>query len=191
MDEKSYDLNELSELSGFPARTIRYYIHKRLIPRPEGKGPNSRYGFEHLAKLAVIRRLQDEGLALEAIGRVVEALDPLSIQRASFVNPGATLRNPHPSDASLAQDYAAMLKVESPPEAYTAPVFNVGEAGPRHSYGAGPRRLGQRSNWEHITITNCIELHVRRPLPSSQRKGLQRLLEAAKGAFGEGGEAEN
>lgn len=59
----------LSECSGVPARTIRLYITKGLVPGPLRAGKNAAYGGEHLDRLRDIRKMQAEGLSLEQIRR--------------------------------------------------------------------------------------------------------------------------
>ena len=39
MDETRYTLFELEDATGVPARTIRYYIQRELVDRPEAEAP--------------------------------------------------------------------------------------------------------------------------------------------------------
>lgn len=50
-----------------PARTIRLYISRGLLPGPLRSGRKAAYGAEHLEALAEIRRLQKQGLTLAEI----------------------------------------------------------------------------------------------------------------------------
>jgi len=79
-------LTELSEVSGCPARTIRFYIAQGVLDGPDKAGRAAAYGPEHLSRLERIRRLQDEGYTLAAIRGV---LDPaaLSAPVAAPVSP--------------------------------------------------------------------------------------------------------
>jgi DNA-binding transcriptional MerR regulator len=63
--ERSFDLGELSALTGTAVRTIRFYIQEGLMPRPLGLGRGAHYGAEHLETLLAIRRWQNAGLSLE------------------------------------------------------------------------------------------------------------------------------
>jgi hypothetical protein len=42
-----------------------------------------------------------------------------------------------------------------------------------------------RSNWERMTLTPDIELHIRRPLTRQQNRSVERLLEFARELFAE------
>ena len=63
-----WTLTELAQQSGCPARTIRYYIARGLIPPPHKAGPGAHYGPEHLERLRQIRAWQARGLTLAEIG---------------------------------------------------------------------------------------------------------------------------
>jgi len=63
----SKTLAELAETSGIPARTIRYYIARGLLPGPVKAGRGAVYRAEHLARLRQIRKLQDQGRMLAEI----------------------------------------------------------------------------------------------------------------------------
>src|SRR6516162_8313194 len=60
-------LAELSEASGIPARTIRFYIARGLLEGPVKAGRGAVYTEEHLARLQKIKKLQDEGRMLAEI----------------------------------------------------------------------------------------------------------------------------
>ncbi len=65
--ETTWTLDELSRLSGYSKRTIRYYISRGVLPGPLRAGRGSRYGEAHLERLARIRELQERGLTLAEI----------------------------------------------------------------------------------------------------------------------------
>lgn len=67
------NLQQLSERTELPARTIRFYIQKGLIPGPEGEKRGAYYTQAHLAELLRIRSWQEAGLSLEAIGDLLQA----------------------------------------------------------------------------------------------------------------------
>lgn len=67
MARKSFSLSELSDEAGIPARTVRFYISRGLLPGPEGAGRGARYGKAHLERLLEILRQQREGLTLAEI----------------------------------------------------------------------------------------------------------------------------
>jgi DNA-binding transcriptional MerR regulator len=63
----SFTLVELAEVSGVPARTIRFYIAKGLLPPPLVGGRSACYGEEHLKELDRIKTLQGQGKTLAQI----------------------------------------------------------------------------------------------------------------------------
>ncbi|MGW8530015.1 MULTISPECIES: MerR family transcriptional regulator [Nocardiopsidaceae] len=55
-------IGELSERSGTPVPTIKYYLREGLLPRGERTGPNqASYGEGHLHRLRLVRALTDVG----------------------------------------------------------------------------------------------------------------------------------
>ena len=66
-------LAELSEASGIPARTIRFYISRGLLDGPVKAGRGAVYTEEHLARLEQIKKLQGEGRMLSEIGDLLSA----------------------------------------------------------------------------------------------------------------------
>ncbi|MFC1947870.1 MerR family transcriptional regulator [Chloroflexota bacterium] len=73
MSKKQYSIEELSELTGFSRRTIRYYIQEGLLEPPAGRGRGGFYYDSHLQKLRQIKSFQDRGLTLAAIGELLQA----------------------------------------------------------------------------------------------------------------------
>lgn len=73
MEPEIYRLSELADAAGVTPRTVRYYIAQGLLSSPGRLGAGTRYGSEHLDRLHLIRRLQDQGLSLAEIR---DRLDP-------------------------------------------------------------------------------------------------------------------
>ena len=68
-------LEQLSEVSGVPARTIRYYQAEKLLQKPSRDKADARvarYGDEHVERLRLVGELRDRGLKLPAIRTLVE-----------------------------------------------------------------------------------------------------------------------
>lgn len=63
----SFTVDELASLVGLPVRTIRFYAGKKLIPPPRLVGRTGLYCDVHLARLELVRDLQDHGYTLTAI----------------------------------------------------------------------------------------------------------------------------
>jgi len=67
------NLEELSDQSGVPARTIRFYIARGLLPGPAGAGRAAAYTAEHLSRLRKIQHLRARGLMLAEIAGQLDA----------------------------------------------------------------------------------------------------------------------
>ncbi|KUO06345.1 MerR family transcriptional regulator [Streptomyces caeruleatus] len=88
-EETTLTIDELAARAGVTVRTVRFYGTKGLLPPPV-LGPRrvGHYGRDHLARLALIEELQQQGMTLAAIERYVQQLPPgldahdLAIHRA-------------------------------------------------------------------------------------------------------------
>src|SRR5918998_4545727 len=65
-------IDELARRAGMTVRNVRAHQSRGLLPPPEVRGRTGFYGAEHLARLELIRTLQDEGFNLESIRRLLE-----------------------------------------------------------------------------------------------------------------------
>ncbi len=75
--EIQYSLETICALTSIPRRTIRFYIQKGLVPRPEGAKKGSYYTERHLEVLLAIKRWQQAGLSLARIEELLaEQADP-------------------------------------------------------------------------------------------------------------------
>lgn len=72
---REYRIGELAQEANVTKRTIHYYVGRGLLPPPEGAGVGSSYNEEHLAKLRLIKKLQEEYLPLGKIREIVSALN--------------------------------------------------------------------------------------------------------------------
>lgn len=64
-------LAQLSTRVGIPARTIRDYQRRGLIPRPEIRGRTGWYGSAHEARLRLISQLKSQGFTLGSIAALM------------------------------------------------------------------------------------------------------------------------
>lgn len=103
-EEKHFTLEELSTLTGFPRRTIRYYMQSGLLPGPEGANRGAYYLPDHLDRLLEIRKWQQAGIGLRRIRELLTGTDSLSavpdktpvpgefaVRSHVFLRPGAEL----------------------------------------------------------------------------------------------------
>ena len=67
MKIKKFTIDEICALVEMNKRTVRYYIQKGLVDRPEGIGKGAFYSHAHLEQLLAIRKWKAAGLSLERI----------------------------------------------------------------------------------------------------------------------------
>jgi DNA-binding transcriptional MerR regulator len=72
---KKYTIEEISILTGFSRRTIRYYIQENIIEPPSGRGRGGFYYNSHLTDLLKIRSLQEKGLNLSFIKDILKGTE--------------------------------------------------------------------------------------------------------------------
>jgi DNA-binding transcriptional MerR regulator len=89
--EDRFKIDELAQRTGMTVRNIRAHQSRGLLPPPEVRGRTGYYGPEHIARIELIRELQEEGFNLEAIKRLIEAAGGRSIEVLRFTR---ALREP-------------------------------------------------------------------------------------------------
>ncbi|MEI7615985.1 MAG: MerR family transcriptional regulator, partial [Actinomycetota bacterium] len=70
---EKYSIDEISELTGFSRRTIRFYIEESIIKPPAGRGRGGFYYDSHLSDLMKIKNMQDSGLNLNSIREILKS----------------------------------------------------------------------------------------------------------------------
>ncbi len=58
-------LDELTERVSMSVRNIRFYTTKGLVPPPVRRGRSGYYSADHVARLQLVRELQEHGFTLE------------------------------------------------------------------------------------------------------------------------------
>ena len=74
MSDTTYTIQELTEHTGVPRRTVHFYSQQGVLPPPAGAGLGARYGEEHLLRLKLVPVLRRQGLRLDDIRERFEAL---------------------------------------------------------------------------------------------------------------------
>lgn len=91
-DDGGMTVDELAAAAGLTVRTTRYYASLGLIQPPQRRGRMAWYGATHLARLEMIRALQEHGFTLQAIEGYVGSipadatLEDLAVQRAMLTS---------------------------------------------------------------------------------------------------------
>ena len=71
-----FSLAELADLTECPARTIRFYIAKGLLPAPFKAGRGASYGEAHILRIREIRDWQAKGLTLTEVAHKLAGEQP-------------------------------------------------------------------------------------------------------------------
>jgi DNA-binding transcriptional MerR regulator len=183
-----YTLTELADLAGVTARTVRYYISQGLLAVDASPGPGPKYDDTHLARLRLIKRLQREHQPLADIRRQLASLDDAAVL-AIAVEPVPA----PPADSAL--DY--IRRITSPTHQAIEPAARYLRANePKPHLSQAPMPAAQppapdqavrleRSQWERLSLAPDVELHIRRPLPRSTAKRVDRLIEIARDLLSE------
>ncbi|KNB49066.1 hypothetical protein AC230_27400 [Streptomyces caatingaensis] len=74
-EQPVYRIEDLAHRSGATVRTIRAYLDRGLLPKPERRGRANVYGENHLARLRQIGGLLDRGYTLASIKELLDAWD--------------------------------------------------------------------------------------------------------------------
>ncbi len=159
--ERIYRLDELAEAVELPVRTIRYYLQRGLLPAPEFRGPQTVYTGLHRVRLDALRLLQERGLGLEAIARL---LDALPADRLAALARGEEI----PELVPLAG--AAVLPTAAPPELAPSPRGGVEPLERPDLRGGSERR-------QVFHLAPGLELHLAEGAASATVRLARRILE--------------
>lgn len=77
-------IRQLAERTGMTVRNIRAHQTRGLLPPPIVRGRTGYYGEEHVARIELTREMQDDGLNLEAIRRVLDSADGSASEMFGF-----------------------------------------------------------------------------------------------------------
>jgi DNA-binding transcriptional MerR regulator len=118
-DEHLLTLQELSEVSGVAARTIRFYQAEKLLEKPERDRKDARvarYGQHHVERLRLVGELRDRGLKLPAIRTLLQEGDS-STRVADWLGLDETLRGSWGHDAPrlVSRDELTEMTRDTPP----------------------------------------------------------------------------
>lgn len=86
MEPKRFSIDDLCKLTGLTVRTVRFYIQRGLVDRPEGEKRGAWYAERHLEQLLQVQKWSEAGLSLDAIARLMDGdAPPVEPQRVGRV----------------------------------------------------------------------------------------------------------
>jgi DNA-binding transcriptional MerR regulator len=121
MADDPYTLADLARLADVTPRTVRYYVHRGVLPSPEPAGPATRYGDRHLLRLRLIRLLQRDHLPLAEIRTRLERMNDGEVEVALRGAPATSPEPPLSTDATLAYVRSLMTRAGVAPRFYGTP----------------------------------------------------------------------
>jgi DNA-binding transcriptional MerR regulator len=152
-------------------RTIRFYVTRRLMSAPDGRGTAATYGYRHLLQLLAIKVRQMEGATLSAIARELAE------------SPGDVLEK---RVAATLGDFPAPEQLDLDPS--VAPRGRVARAIARRSHVAGDGPASARTapvappppleegGWYRIGVGDGVEVAVRADHPVARSAAARRHL---------------
>jgi DNA-binding transcriptional MerR regulator len=139
MDQNSYRIGELAEKSGVTKRTIHYYMRRGLLPPSEGAGLGTTYSDEHLYRIMLIKKLQDDYLPLDEIRKRISGM---SLQEV--------IKSLEGNDAAL---------ILSEPSAQYGPSAGMARENPQEKNHTKKNLAAGSITYERIDIGSGLELH--------------------------------
>ncbi len=93
MESDELTIDELAGRIGMTVRNIRAHQSRGLVPKPRIVGRTGYYGPAHVHRLQQIQQMQDEGLNLAAIARVVQEGRLTAVVTGPFTDVAPEYRN--------------------------------------------------------------------------------------------------
>ena len=98
---RSFTIDELSQHTGVPGRTIRFYQSQGVLPSPRREGRVAFYDEDHVRRLHLIADLRDRGLRLDAIRDALEQLESGGDSLQSWLGLSERFSDPWTEDRPL------------------------------------------------------------------------------------------
>ncbi|MBW1802349.1 MAG: MerR family transcriptional regulator [Deltaproteobacteria bacterium] len=117
MENRQYTIEELCEITGYTRRTIRYYIQEGILDPPAGRGRGGFYFDSHLEILRRIKTLQESGLKISEIRKILlkgEKVEPAPLREVWIrypVEPGIEIHISKELDEGERKKVAEIIRV--------------------------------------------------------------------------------
>lgn len=187
-----YTLEDLSESSGLPIRTLRFYIQEGLLPGPDTRGKYATYSSEHLESLQLIVRLKDMHLPLKEIKQLLESMTADDItrilkyqQKLNLQNlPNVETQKPKNAVTDDALQYIKNLtKIHENIYDSHYPAERPQITPPKIMAQSKPAPAGIQEQWQRILLEEGVELHIRTSLYQEKHELVDELINYVKNLF--------
>ena len=181
---QTYSLKEVATQVGVELRVLRSWMGSPYrILRGVGRGSGARYSQHFFDRAMLAQRLRTENVTLGEIAKRLSGIPDQELEQLLAGGVGARQQKGRGSAA----DYAAAAL--SSRGMFTSALQQrlAGHSATRSQQvptATTSQRAGARVNWERITLSDGVEIHVRRPMNREENRLLERLLEEAERIFG-------
>lgn len=154
-------------------RTIRFYVTRRLMSAPDGRGTAATYGYRHLLQLLAIKLRQMEGATLTVIAReLAESPGDVLEKRVA-----ASLGNlPAPNELTLEPHTAPRGRVARALSRWAR--RTEGTDAPAHARTIDPAGL-EDGAWYRVIVDDGVEVALRHDHPAARTGASRRRVAEA------------
>ena len=164
-------------------RTIRFYVTRRLLSAPDGRGTAATYGYRHLLQLLAIKLRQMEGVTLTAIAKELAEVPGDVLEKRVAASLGAV---PAPTELDV--------EPRGTPRGRVARILGQrGAADARPAAAADPGAAitapSEGSGWFRIAVGEALVVSIRTDHPAARGPlVLHRVAAAVAAALAESAE---
>ena len=180
---QTYSLKEVAEQVGVELRVLRSWMGSPYrILRGVGRGSGARYSQHFLDRAMLAQRLRTENVTLGEIAKRLSGIPDQELEQLLAGGVGARQQKGRGSAA----DYAAAALSSRGMFTSALQQHMAGHSATRSQQAptaTTSQRAGARLHWERITLSDGVEIHVRRPMNREENRLLERLLEEAERIF--------
>ena len=179
MNNKTYTISELEELTDINRRTIHLYVQEGIISPPDGTGGGAKYYEDHVLRLMLIKHMQKSHLKLSGIREALDAMTTEEMKRLlKKVETGGPEWDAHSIDNWLlySKDETHLLKNEADPTKAQSNKFHTysflktegmqhkppkAKEGSKSYLRELKRSPSPESSWKRIEVADGIEISIR------------------------------
>ena len=180
---QTYSLKEVADQVGVELRVLRSWMGSPYrILRGVGRGSGARYSQHFLDRAMLAQRLRSENVTLGEIAKRLSGIPDEELEQLLAGGVGAMQQKGRGSAA----DYAAAALSSRGMFTSALQQRMAGHSATRSQQvptATTSQRAGARAHWERITLSDGVEIHVRRPMNREENRLLERLLEEAERIF--------
>jgi len=181
---QTYSLKEVATQVGVELRVLRSWMGSPYrILRGVGRGSGARYSQHFFDRAMLAQRLRTENVTLGEIAKRLSGIPDEELEQLLAGGVGAMQQKGRGSAA----DYAAAALSSRGMFTSALQQRMAGHSATRSQQvpaATTSQRAGARVHWERITLSDGVEIHVRRPMNREENRLLDRLLEEAERIFG-------